>query len=140
MPHNIPPFAPQMQTRPPQVAAFRPPNDDLKNFLQGEFNGLQFYEGLATAPGANEAQRAQIQALLEHRKQSGQQLGNLAANWMPNAPKLAEIEDFRAGLSFALLQESEQLRKALALDAALPSAILHSKTADIACLIACAAL
>jgi hypothetical protein len=111
----------------------------LQSFLQGEANGLRFYENLATMPGASEAQKSHISAFLELKKQNGQQLTNILAGWAPETPEIAQIRSFTDGIAFALMQESQQLRKISAIQKDIPLTLIYNKIADIAQLMAISA-
>jgi hypothetical protein len=127
----------EVQTPPlPQSA----PQGELQNFLQGEANGLRFYENLAAMSGVSEAQKSQISAFLEYRKQNGQQFTNILAGWAPETPEIAQIRSFRDGIAFALMQESQQLRKISSIQRDIPQALIYNKIADIAQLMAISAV
>ena len=123
------------------------PPSDLRTFVQGENNSLLFYEGLAKAQNASEHEKEQASVILENKRQSVQRLLNfhrqVAGNFAPENAEVSEVEDFRSGVSFALMQESRLLKEAAGIYAGLKDAgqqqfmnsVMHNKVADIAQLI-----
>jgi len=131
---------------PAQQPPMPTPTPELGNFLQGESNSLLFYENLAKAANAGEAEKEQALSLLESKKQNLHKLQNfhkqVAGDWTAEQGQAPapEIADFRQGLKFALSQESKLLRAAANIHAGLKdpgqqhfmASVLYGKVADIA--------
>ena len=125
------------------------PIQRLINLAQGENNSIIYYENLLRSRGVNDDSKELISELLNSKRQ---QLGNmvdlyrLAAkrDWAPQEMQIEEVRDFRAGISYALLQESRLLREITQIQAGLSDdlqkrtidSLLHNKIADIAHLMA----
>ncbi|MCL2350421.1 MAG: hypothetical protein FWC67_02965 [Defluviitaleaceae bacterium] len=140
---QIPPQpAPQQQhPQTPQPQHHLAVAEKFKEFVQGEANGLIFYESLAKA----EEFEGQMESFVGIRAEGARQLTSIykqatMADFAPEQAKTPDVDNFRAGLSFALMQESKQLRELSAIQSNIKderlakqvSTVLHNKIADIA--------
>jgi len=116
----IPPTPPPAQA-PPQTKT-----EDLKTFIQGEINSLAFYQKLSEA---SETNREQILELIDHKKRANPNLAQLQA---AEETKVDDVTDFASGLSYALMQESRQLRELAGAGQQKTGSAIANKIADIA--------
>jgi len=118
----------------------------LSDFMQGESNGMRFYEGLTKLTGISERERQLVAELLESKKKQMQKASLLHLNlakseWAAKDMTTESASNFRGGISYALLQESRLLREASGIYESLVEAsplkgaalaVVHGKIADIA--------
>jgi len=117
----------------------------LSTLTQGESNSIVFYESLARASGIADRERALVTELLENKRKQTESLTGLYRNltnseWTAAKDmRIEETRNFRADVSYALLQESRLLREASQIYASLDdmmhqramNTVLHNKIADI---------
>ncbi|MCL2234934.1 MAG: hypothetical protein FWB98_00645 [Defluviitaleaceae bacterium] len=115
------PAPPQPSQAPPQTNT-----DNLKTFIQGEVNSLAFYQKLSEV---SEAHKGRILELIDHKKKANPDLVQLQAT---EETKVDDVTDFASGISFALLQESRQLRELAGHGQEKTGTAIANKIADIA--------
>ena len=121
----------------------------LSTLTQGESNSIAYYEKLVGVPGISERDKGLVLELVENKKRQIHSVTGLyrdmaRADWTAQDMQVETAANFRAGLSYALLQESRLLREASGIHANLTDGpqrrvmdtALHHKIADIAHLMA----
>ena len=122
----LPPGTPTPPPPPPTQALPQTNTEDLKTFIQGEVNSLAFYQKLSEA---SETHREQILELIDHKKRANPDLVQLQT---AEETKVDDVADFARGLSYALMQESRQLRELAGAGQEKTGSAVANKIADIA--------
>jgi len=122
----------------------------LGNLTQGESNSIVFYENMASSARISEKDKELVAELLANKRRQIENVTGLYRNLTNSewaAAKDMKVEgtrDFRADITYALLQESRLLREASQIYADLGdpmhqrtmNTVLYNKVADIAHLMA----